>query len=47
VSAFGTEDLAWQEYANCRGVDPDLFFPERGATEADRQALNRDDTDDD
>ncbi len=22
-----TEDLTWQEYANCLGVDPDLFFP--------------------
>jgi WhiB family redox-sensing transcriptional regulator len=21
---------AWQEQASCRGVDPDLFFPERG-----------------
>ncbi|MEJ7764740.1 MAG: WhiB family transcriptional regulator [Acidimicrobiales bacterium] len=20
----------WQNYANCLGVDPDLFFPERG-----------------
>ena len=22
----------WQEQANCLGVDPDLFFPERGAS---------------
>ena len=22
----------WQELANCLGVDPDLFFPERGAS---------------
>jgi WhiB family redox-sensing transcriptional regulator len=22
----------WQDYANCLGVDPDLFFPERGAS---------------
>jgi WhiB family redox-sensing transcriptional regulator len=22
----------WQNYANCLGVDPDLFFPERGAS---------------
>ena len=21
----------WQDEANCLGVDPDLFFPERGA----------------
>ena len=27
-----TEDLSWQEFANCLGVDPDLFFPERGAS---------------
>jgi WhiB family transcriptional regulator, redox-sensing transcriptional regulator len=25
-------ELAWKEYANCLGVDPDLFFPERGAS---------------
>jgi WhiB family redox-sensing transcriptional regulator len=25
-------DLAWQDFANCRGADPDLFFPERGAS---------------
>ena len=24
------EDRRWQERANCLGVDPDLFFPERG-----------------
>lgn len=22
----------WKQSANCRGVDPDLFFPERGAS---------------
>lgn len=27
---------AWQELANCRGVDPDLFFTERG--ESTREA---------
>lgn len=26
------EDKAWQDFANCLGVDPDLFFPERGAS---------------
>jgi len=25
-------DRQWQEQANCLGVDPDLFFPERGAS---------------
>jgi WhiB family transcriptional regulator, redox-sensing transcriptional regulator len=31
----GSPDSAerrWQERANCLGVDPDLFFPERGAS---------------
>jgi WhiB family transcriptional regulator, redox-sensing transcriptional regulator len=26
------ETKSWQDYANCLGVDPDLFFPERGAS---------------
>ena len=26
------EDQSWQDFANCLGVDPDLFFPERGAS---------------
>lgn len=27
-----SRDMAWQDFANCRGADPDLFFPERGAS---------------
>jgi WhiB family redox-sensing transcriptional regulator len=30
TEATGAE--SWQLYANCLGVDPDLFFPERGAS---------------
>ena len=26
------ERAGWWDYANCLGVDPDLFFPERGAS---------------
>ena len=26
------DDTTWQDLANCLGVDPDLFFPERGAS---------------
>jgi WhiB family redox-sensing transcriptional regulator len=26
------EAKGWQDFANCLGVDPDLFFPERGAS---------------
>ncbi|MDH3729896.1 MAG: WhiB family transcriptional regulator [Acidimicrobiia bacterium] len=25
-------DLSWQDLANCRGGNADLFFPERGAS---------------
>ena len=32
LEILGTQDLAWQDLANCRGADPDLFFPERGAS---------------
>ena len=28
----GADERPWQEMANCLGVDPDLFFPERGAS---------------
>src|SRR5690606_39913793 len=30
--ATDPDDRSWQDYANCLGVDPDLFFPERGAS---------------
>ena len=36
------DDLAsrrWQERANCLGVDPDLFFPERGASTREAKAV--------
>lgn len=35
------EDLAWQEYSNCLGVDPDLFFPERGASTREAKEVCR------
>jgi WhiB family redox-sensing transcriptional regulator len=31
----------WQEEANCLGVDPDLFFPERGASTREAKAVCR------
>lgn len=27
-----SQERGWQDAANCLGVDPDLFFPERGAS---------------
>src|SRR3546814_9325878 len=35
------EDLSWQDYANCLGVDPDLFFPERGASTREAKEVCR------
>jgi len=32
ISEPFTPDRGWQDNANCLGVDPDLFFPERGAS---------------
>jgi WhiB family redox-sensing transcriptional regulator len=32
-------ERAWQERANCLGVDPDLFFPERGASTREAKAV--------
>ena len=32
---------SWQDYANCLGVDPDLFFPERGASTREAKEVCR------
>jgi len=34
-------DRAWQDKANCLGVDPDLFFPERGASTREAKEVCR------
>ena len=36
-----TEAKGWQENANCLGVDPDLFFPERGASTREAKEVCR------
>lgn len=38
---FGTGDRSWQSRANCMGVDPDLFFPERGASTKEAKEVCR------
>ena len=35
------EEASWQMEANCLGVDPDLFFPERGASTKEAKAVCR------
>jgi WhiB family redox-sensing transcriptional regulator len=32
---------SWQDEANCLGVDPDLFFPERGASTREAKEVCR------
>tara|TARA_B100000686_G_scaffold274393_1_gene292431 strand:- start:394 stop:714 length:321 start_codon:yes stop_codon:yes gene_type:complete len=34
-------DMSWQDFANCLGVDPDLFFPERGASTREAKEVCR------
>jgi WhiB family transcriptional regulator, redox-sensing transcriptional regulator len=34
-------DRPWQRQANCMGVDPDLFFPERGASTREAKEVCR------
>lgn len=34
-------DTTWQAYSNCLGVDPDLFFPERGASTREAKEVCR------
>ena len=36
-----TEERSWQDHANCLGVDPDLFFPERGASTREAKEVCR------
>jgi WhiB family redox-sensing transcriptional regulator len=35
------EQRVWQRQANCMGVDPDLFFPERGASTREAKEVCR------
>jgi WhiB family redox-sensing transcriptional regulator len=35
------EERSWHDQANCLGVDPDLFFPERGASTREAKEVCR------
>jgi WhiB family redox-sensing transcriptional regulator len=39
IEALAAGELSWQDYANCRGADADLFFPERGASTRKAKAI--------
>ena len=41
LELMASDDLAWQDLANCRGADPDLFFPERGASTRTAKSICR------
>lgn len=41
IEASEDGDRAWQDQANCLGVDPDLFFPERGASTREAKEVCR------
>jgi WhiB family redox-sensing transcriptional regulator len=41
LEVLSSADLAWQDLANCRGADPDLFFPERGASTRTAKSICR------
>jgi WhiB family redox-sensing transcriptional regulator len=38
---YGRQERSWLLKANCMGVDPDLFFPERGASTREAKAVCR------
>lgn len=38
---YGRQSRDWQSRANCMGVDPDLFFPERGASTREAKEVCR------
>lgn len=40
-TAGDIDDNGWQDSANCLGVDPDLFFPERGASTREAKEVCR------
>jgi WhiB family redox-sensing transcriptional regulator len=38
---IGGTDKTWQSRANCMGVDPELFFPERGSSTREAKEVCR------
>jgi len=41
LARLSEEDRSWQSKSNCMGVDPELFFPERGASTREAKEVCR------
>ena len=41
ITDVSVDERSWQDEANCLGVDPDLFFPERGASTREAKEVCR------
>lgn len=41
TTLYGRQERSWQIQANCMGVDPDLFFPERGSSTREAKEVCR------
>ena len=41
LQALRTEQGGWMSLAECKGMDPDLFFPERGASTREAKEVCR------
>jgi len=39
LKTVSEEDKTWQKNGNCRGMNPDFFFPERGASTKEAKAV--------
>ena len=39
IESLMVAKLSWQDFANCKGADQDLFFPERGASTRKAKAI--------
>lgn len=39
MSTNDAPDMSWYDLGDCQGVDPDLFFPERGASTEEAKAV--------
>ena len=41
ITDVSVDERSWQDEANCLGVDPDLCFPERGASTREAKEVCR------